>query len=246
MTTRLATPSEARAWEAAYRKIVEAHGFAGARPRDAAFLRASTHFGFPVSCGASPVSDAMRLEALAHGNLSGISASTSDSRAITGLCLPYEKPSTAHPGGGTQIMYAKGALTKDLREYPNKKIYFESGYGRVLGSVQSGTGRIWEDAQGLHFECIVPPTTWGDDLLVSMRRGDTKESGATTVSTESHWETHGGARVRVITAASLFFVGVLNFPVFDSTTAKVKPDSLAAAVERLSKLSGGVYGSLPT
>ncbi len=237
---RPATMSESATWEAAYRKALPADGFDFAvLPRGAGFLRASSSFGCPRSCVTSIVSDHMRLEALLAGNLSG---STEKSRSISGLALPYMKPSITRPGE-TATIFARGAFTKDLRENPAKKVYYEHGFGRVIGSVSAGTARIFEDNDGLHFEAIAPATSWADDLLVSMRRGDTKESGTVADPTEAHWETRSGARVRVVDAARLLLVAVVSFSTFDSTTAKVKPDSLAAAAARLAKLQGGVYGS---
>ena len=205
-----------------------------------AFRYAASHvFGCTISCALSAISDEMRLEALRADNVSDASANKS---TISGFALPYETLSISFPGS-PQALFKRGAFTKDLREHPNRKVFYGEGFGRVLGSVEAGTCRIWEENNGLHFEAIAPATSWADDLLVSMRRGDTKESAAIAEPVEAHWESRAGARVQVITTARLFLITVVTFPEFDSTTAQVKPDSIAAAAARLARLGHSVYGS---
>ena len=201
-------------------------------PRGAVRLRASS-FGIKSACLVSRISDTMRLEALAADNISGASANSS---TITGLALPYENLSTGQPAE----LYARGAFTRNLRENPDQKVLFQFNMGHVLGSSKAGTCRVWEEHDGLHFECIAPDTSWARDLLVSIKRGDVDESGAIAIPTVSRPEIRNGARCRVITQANLFLVSVCSFSEFDSS-ATVKQN--AAAAQRVSRLPGGVYGS---
>ena len=97
---------------------------------------------------------------------------------------------------------------------------------RILGRSTKGTLRLDQDETGLKIEIDPPETTWAEDLLVNMRRGDVdqmsfqfrvaEDGDQWAVSPEGEW-------LRTITKVSeLRDVSVVAFPAYPQTTAEVR------------------------
>ena len=93
----------------------------------------------------------------------------------------------------------------------------------ILGRNQrSKTLRLVEDNQGLKFEVDPPNTSYANDLLVSMERGDVDQCSFAFRVSDDSWETINGQDVRHIHKfAELIDVSVVMFPAFPQTSAQV-------------------------
>lgn len=93
----------------------------------------------------------------------------------------------------------------------------------ILGRNQrSKTLRLAEDSQGLKFEVDPPNTSYANDLLVSMERGDVDQCSFAFRVADAYWEVIDGMDVRHITKfAELIDVSVVMFPAFPQTSAQV-------------------------
>ena len=57
----------------------------------------------------------------------------------------------------------------------------------VLGRTKSGTLQVSVDSTGLQYSVVPPSTTWANDLLVTMGRGDVDQSSFGFVCKQDDW-----------------------------------------------------------
>src|SRR5690349_20178291 len=75
--------------------------------------------------------------------------------------------------GGFKEVIAPGAFTRSLSDaVTDPRALVSHDPQRILGRVSAGTLRLAQDDHGLRFEIDVPDTTYGRDLLESVKRGD--------------------------------------------------------------------------
>lgn len=97
---------------------------------------------------------------------------------------------------------------------------------RILGRSTKGTLKLNQDEIGLGIEIDPPETSWAEDLLVNMRRGDVDQMSFQFRVAENgdDWAvTPEGEWLRTITKISeLLDVSVVAFPAYPQTTAEVR------------------------
>lgn len=92
-----------------------------------------------------------------------------EKRTLTGYAAVFNARSNDM---GFYEVIKPGAFTSTLSQDVPALFNHDSNY--VMGRTSSGTLRLEEDEKGLRFEVDVPNTTWANDLLVSIQRGDIK------------------------------------------------------------------------
>jgi uncharacterized protein len=106
----------------------------------------------------------------------------------------------------------------------------------ILGRTVSGTLRIGQDEKGLYYEYDSPNTSYANDLLESMKRGDVTQSsfGFRVARDGSKWEEKDGKTYRTITNISrLYDVSPVTYPAYNDTSVamrsldKLKEDNTA-------------------
>ena len=98
----------------------------------------------------------------------------------------------------------------------------------VLGRKSAGTLTLKEDEKGLYYEIEPPDTTYANDLLESMRRGDIDQSSFGFVVAEDgeEWDESGQTPVRTITEVEeLHDVSPVTFPWYGNTESGIKSRS---------------------
>jgi HK97 family phage prohead protease len=163
-----------------------------------------------------------RLMEFAGARASAVSKSLS-SRRIDMLIVPYDG-SQARLGSFSEV-YERGCFAKGLDQDPRALVAHDDTL--VLGRKSAGTARFFEDAAGVHVECDAPETTWADDLLVSMRRGDITQASAAFWILQQRWEVRNGEKVRVVEKALLRDGSVVSFAAYSTTTASALSASAA-------------------
>ena len=76
---------------------------------------------------------------------------------------------------GFREVLTKGCFDESLRSNP-VACYRDHNDQMLLGKTQSGTLRAWSDDRGVAFECTLPDTTYANDLIALMERGDAFEN----------------------------------------------------------------------
>jgi len=121
------------------------------------------------------------------------------------------------------------------------RAYFNHDENLLLGRVSSGTLRIGTDKRGLFYEVDLPNTTYANDLVELMKRGDINQSSFAFLIGQDRWEERGGKTYRIISKVSrLLDVSPVAQPAYPEATSELKTRDLetetkeevkAAAVE---------------
>ena len=121
------------------------------------------------------------------------------------------------------------------------RAYFNHDENLLLGRVSSGTLRISTDKRGLFYEVDLPNTTYANDLVELMKRGDVNQSSFAFLIEQDRWEQRDGITYRIIEKVSrLLDVSPVAQPAYPDATSELKTRDLetetkeeveAAAVE---------------
>jgi HK97 family phage prohead protease len=132
--------------------------------------------------------------------------------------------------GGFRDVFARGCFHESI-EKDDVRCLFSGNVDRVLGRKSAATLRLWDDPAGVHFSCDVPATSYGDDLLVLMRRGDVDQCSCQIVIAQYHFEASpAGERLRVIEQARLVALGPAAFSTLRDANVDAE-QAIAAARE---------------
>lgn len=105
----------------------------------------------------------------------------------------------------------------------------------VLARNTAGTLRLSEDVTGLACDADMAPTSYAQDLSVSMARGDITQMSFAFISQAEDWtELPTGDWLRRINAVQLFDVSVVTYPAYAGTDAAVR--SAAIFKERVEEM----------
>lgn len=138
-------------------------------------------------------------------------------RSITGYAAVFNSRS-GNLGGFTEII-KPGAFDEAL-EHSDVRALFNHENNMVLGRTSSGTLELSIDDKGLKYRFDAPKTSFGDDLLEMINRGDIKESSFQFTVDEDSWEEdeETGAWTRTIHKIKrLYDVAPVTFPAYDET-----------------------------
>lgn len=124
-----------------------------------------------------------------------------------------------------------GAFTKTLKEADVRSL-FNHDSNLILGRTKSGTLRLQEDETGLVFEVDPPDTTYANDLLVSIGRGDIDQASFAFQVVKDRMSTNAEETVRELLEVRLFDVSPVTFPAYPQTDVSLR-DALTAAGEAL-------------
>lgn len=134
------------------------------------------------------------------------SAEWDSSRTIRGVCVPYGI--VTKDLGGFVERYAPGSFGKSIAE-DDVRALFNNNASFVLGRKSAETLRLEERVDGVHVEILAPDTSYANDLLTLMRRGDIDEMTSAFYVMEHHWETaKDGTRIHVVDRGKLIAASV--------------------------------------
>lgn len=114
-----------------------------------------------------------------------------------------------------------GAFDRALREDDVRGL-FNHDSNQVLGRTASGTLKLSADEKGLRYEISPPNTQLGRDLPVLVQRGDVSGSSFAFTIDSQTFRTEGDHDVREINAVTLYDVGPVTYPAYESTTAGLR------------------------
>jgi HK97 family phage prohead protease len=136
---------------------------------------------------------------------------------ITGYAAVFDV--WADIGGWFREKIKPGAFAKTIKE-ADVRALMNHNENYVLGRNKAGTLKLREDSKGLAVEIDPAPTTWANDLMTSMRRGDVNQMsfGFTVNKSEVDYDKDE----RVLTDLTLFDVSVVTFPAYPTTSAQVR------------------------
>ena len=145
---------------------------------------------------------------------------------IVGRAVPYGELSLDL--GGWREIIVPGAIDvadKDIRSL------WQHDSSMVLGRTSAGTMTLTVDERGIYPDITPPNTTWAQDAMVSMKRGDVSGFSFGFYVDEDNWVVTGREIVRQVLRAQLIEVSPVTFPAYPTTSAQVR-DQVAALREQ--------------
>jgi HK97 family phage prohead protease len=129
--------------------------------------------------------------------------------------------------GGFRERIKQGAFRDAVDENQDVRFLINHNADLVLGRTRSGTVTLGEDEVGLRVECELPNTTFANDLIESMSRGDVDQMSFGFVTRADSWpekDAETGLPIRELLRADLFDVSVVTYPAYPDTTAEVRSE----------------------
>ena len=114
---------------------------------------------------------------------------------------------------------------------------FNHNIDKVLARTISKTLTLTQDGTGLHYHFEAPDNTAGNDLIVSMRRGDIQHSSFSFTVQDEKWEEdeeHGEVRT-VLKVKRLYDVSPVVFPAYPQSVSELAKRSYDNWKEELNK-----------
>jgi HK97 family phage prohead protease len=140
--------------------------------------------------------------------------------------------------GGFYEYIERGAFNDDLLNRSDVRALINHDQNLILGRNTSGTLRLSADEKGLRYEFDVPDTSYGRDLIVSMKRGDINQSSFAFTVEEDDWSTdEKGNNIRTIKKINrLYDVSPVTYPAYpDANDLVVAQRGLSCYKEKLQK-----------
>ena len=144
-----------------------------------------------------------------------------EGNTIRGYAAVYNSDSEWMGGFYEQI--EAGAFDSVLEN--DVRAYFNHDENLLLGRVSSGTLRIGTDKRGLFYEVDLPNTSYANDLVELMKRGDVNQSSFAFLIEKDRWEQRDGITYRIIEKVSrLLDVSPVSQPAYPDSTSELKRD----------------------
>lgn len=130
--------------------------------------------------------------------------------------------------------FSKNAFKESI-EKDDQRALWNHNTDIVLGRTKNNTLLLEEDNVGLRFEIDLPQTTWGNDIYLSVKRGDVDGVSFGFKKLGDEWdESDPDNIVRTVTKAQLFEVSPTPFPAYEGVT-EVSARNIEQAYEQYKK-----------
>jgi len=118
------------------------------------------------------------------------------------------------------VEFARGAFDEALRE-SDVRAFWNHDDRLLLGSEHAGTVRVKAEEDGLHYAIDVPTTSYADDMLALIERGDlaSMSFGIVPGKVRTSKASDGRQVVTHTSVAELFDVSPVSRPAFTSGTS---------------------------
>lgn len=159
-----------------------------------------------------------KIEGLERRNFqtSEIRVENKESREVVGYASVFN--SRSENLGGFQEIISENAFDDVLEN--DVRALFNHDPNLILGRSTAGTLRLSVDKNGLEYRFTTPDTTYGNDLLVSLERGDVSQSSFGFIVEEDDWdEDENGMTIRTIKKVGrLLDVSPVTYPAYPEAT----------------------------
>jgi HK97 family phage prohead protease len=197
------------------------------QPEEPKALAPCATFEPPILAASAPGIPGLQKRSFARA-LSVAKRSMSPAGRMLYGAVPFDAVIQTADGYGELLVpgaFAASLITDDPR------VLFNFNVEKVIGRKSSGTVVFQETRDSLRFEAEVPSTSWGEDALVMIRRGDLDSVAVAFQIQEYVWGERDGIRVRQITKARLLAASVSTFDGFQTLQADTQQAITAARAE---------------
>ncbi len=159
---------------------------------------------------------------------------TDDAIGFRGHAALFERRTWIGPPRlGFWEQVARGAFTKSVGE-ADVRFLVNHDPNLVLARTTSGTLRLSEDSVGLLADADLARTSYGDDLAISLERGDVTQMSFAFEVVREGWEVLGDeTEMRTILEAKLWDVSAVTFPAYSDTDAALRSQAFDVLAVRL-------------
>jgi len=167
--------------------------------------------------------------------------SVGSKREITGHAATFQTLSSNLGGFREQI--AHGCFARSIGRKDDVKMLINHDPSLLLGRVRNSTLEVSEDHIGLRFRCLLPQTSYADDLLTSIDRRDIDECSFGFVCDDDDWdegfdpETGERTAIRTLRSVTLLDTSVVTYPAY--------PDGTSVDALRSFQFPDGLPASMP-
>jgi len=160
------------------------------------------------------------------------------SGVLVGTAAVFNTPTDI--GGFFREQIAPGAFTAAIRN-DDVRALIDHNSSLILGRNRAGTLRLAEDDRGLQVEIDPPDTSYANDLLISMRRGDINQMSFGFRALKETWDDTQDPPLRTLEQVELFDVSPVTFPAYAETQISVRAFQQAGEILKKSQsTSAGV------
>lgn len=136
---------------------------------------------------------------------------------LVGYASVFDSESDAMADWGFREVVRGGAFAKTIQE-SDVRALINHDSNLLLGRRKAGTLRLAEDDHGLRIEIDPPNTTYANDLLESMSRGDLDQMSFAFRTVKDRWtQEEGQLALRELLEVELYDVSPVTFPAYEST-----------------------------
>lgn len=161
------------------------------------------------------------------------------SKVITGV-IPYNSRSVDL--GWDDSWYeelAPGCFKKTLADKAEVKALRNHNDTEILGNTKSGTLELTDTPEGLVCRCVLPNTSYANDLFETITRGDCTTMSFGMYVVKEEWEDQGAKSIRTIKDAKLDEVSFgVTYPAYPDTNAQesralnLKPETMTENMKK--------------
>lgn len=133
--------------------------------------------------------------------------------------------------GGFREKILPGSFQASISDGRDIRALVNHDYTLILGRTSAGTLRASEDKAGLRVEIDVPDTSYGRDLLASVKRGDVRgmSFGFRVPENGADYSEEDGEIIRVLSKIDLYEVTATSIPAYEDTELMLRVDPSAIA-----------------
>ncbi|MGM0259373.1 HK97 family phage prohead protease [Enterococcus sp. AZ102] len=151
----------------------------------------------------------------------------SDEKIIEGYAITFNNQSKKL-GSFYEVIDSRALDNVDLSDV---KCLLDHDYSKVLGRTKSKTLELSVDEKGLKFRCVLPRTSYAEDLYELVNRLDVNECsfGFTVNEKDKSAQTvkrlSDGSYLRTVNKIdTLYEISIVSLPAYNNTSAEIKRD----------------------
>lgn len=155
-----------------------------------------------------------------------VRAEMGDEPRIDGHAAAFNEPTVINtPVGEFREVVKETAFDRVLNERDDVRYLINHDENKLMGRVGNGTLNLSKTSKGLRYENTPPDTSYADDALKVISRGDMNESSFGFDAEEENWiEGPGDMPTRELHSVKLYDVSSVTFPAYSGTNVNLRAE----------------------